>query len=168
MNKIRLFSFITYSDENILIDYLSLISGKFGKYDFFTQNIRYSGNLTDNIGADSNYKIKIVSFKKLYSYDKCRFFLRGRDKIQNQLAKTGYTNFQVTCGYLNKYHVVTLNSMPGHERLYLEKNMYAQIQLVSINGRMISIKKDQMEFSLLEVKKYFEDLHSLYREQISK
>jgi hypothetical protein len=151
-----------------LIDYLSLISKKFGKYDFFTQNIKYPCDLSGNFSANSIYKIKIVSFKKLYSIAKCGELLKKGEEVNKKMKDAGFINYNLTFGYLNKLHVVALYNSPAPERVYVGKNHYAQIQLVLSNGRMVLPKMENREFSILDVKKFFEDLHSLYREQIDK
>jgi len=168
MNKVRFFIFITFTDNNVLIDFLRLVTEKIGKYDFFTQNIKNPFDLSGNFSANSGLKIKAVSLKKLYPIDKCRTFVKRSGEIDDKLQSLGHGQFRLTCGYVNHYQVVTLYDSPGPERVYMSKNLFAQVQLVHNNGHMVSPKGDGREFTIADMKKYFEDLHSLYREQTAK
>ncbi|MDH4261716.1 MAG: DUF4416 family protein [Spirochaetia bacterium] len=168
MNKVRFFALITFSDTNLLIDYLSLISKKIGKYDFFSQNIKYPCDLSGNYSSNSNFKIKVISFNKLYLIEKSKFFSKKAEEVKEKMSITGHVNFNMSYGYLNKHQVVTLHRTPSPDRIYISKELHAQVQLVFANGRMSLLDTDNKEFSIIDVKKYFEDLHSLYREEISK
>lgn len=168
MPKTRFFIMIMFSDNNILIDYLSLIAAKLGKYDFFSQNIKCPYGISGKFSSDSNYKIKIISFKKLYPINKCETLLKRSAEIQKKMANAGHMDFQLTVGYLTKDQVVTVYDAPAMELVYMKENLYAQIQLFYMNGRMNQARQDNGVFSLPDIKKYFGDLHSLYREQILK
>jgi len=168
MPKVRFFILITFSDNHILIDFLSLITRVLGKYDFFTQDIRYSFDIAGNLITDSRYKMKIASFKKLQSLDKCKYLLKKTGQIQDKLISQGYSNFQLTCGYLNRDHVISLYNTASPERVYVKKNLFAQIQLLFKNGKVSTSKLENKEFSVPDTKKFFEDLQSIYKDQVTK
>lgn len=170
MNKVRVYFLITFSETDTIIDFFSLIEEKFGKYDFFSQDIKFNFETANPLQNVSRYKIRIVSIKKLYSLTQMKSLLNKTLKIKEKLSAKGHGNFNIICGYVSTEQVVSLYQKSAPLHMYMGKNTYGQIQFALIDGKMLSFHLSGQnrgeEFALSDVKKYFLDLQRLFKEQV--
>ncbi|MDH4199741.1 MAG: DUF4416 family protein [Spirochaetia bacterium] len=164
MNNVRVYFLIAFSQTDTLIDFFSAIENAFGRYDFFTQDIKFPYELKKSPKGAQN-KIRIVSLKKPYRISQMKSFLNKTLKIQKKLARKGNTDFNITCGYVTPEQIISLHPKEAPLKIYMQKNIYARVQFALIDKKIIPFYTAGEEFSLPEVKKFFLDLQRLFKDR---
>ena len=162
MKNSRFFLLIEFSDEALLPGFLELAGKAFGKYDYFTQNIKCYGV---NLSTQESYgKLRLFSFTKTVNPLKIGKYLKKTEKIKKKLRDDGFT-FTLSCGYVNQQQVVTFSGESSCNGIVLGKNLYATLQMFRRNSTWYDTDSENNFFKIRDVRIFFTDVARTYRDK---
>lgn len=160
MNNVRLFVIINFANEDVLPDFFELMNSYFGKYDYFTQNIKISFLPGGSSGFN---KLRVFSFKKYINPLKMKSILRKVETISTRLVLFRHHNFNILSGYINSEQVISFHNKYEARYILVDKNSYACLQLNRSKNNWAEFEQTSNEFRNSEVKMFFNDLSRIYK-----
>jgi len=165
INPVKLFVGCIYSDENVLQNTKNLLEKKIGPFDFesdifsFSTPTKYYEN-----EMGENLKKIFLSFKNLV----CPTFLADAKNItndlENELSLNNRRTINLDAGYIDYNKVVLASYKYGSQKIYIGKNVWADLTLFYSKGTFSSFSWSFPDF---KDDKYYKTLFKI-RELLKK
>jgi len=168
--KVRLFIGILYSDnsKSVLDDVLKILIEKYGplcrtsdEYSFSSITKYYDSEL------GSGLKKRIYFFEKLIAPGDIVDIKLFCNKLEDKHRIINSRTFNIDPGYLSMHNVVLVSTKNFTHRIYLDKNIYAEITLIFKKEGPHELEWTYPDFRLTNIKNLFvEERKKLLNESI--
>lgn len=139
---------------------------KFGKTDRETRDLdfTYTDYYEEELG--SNLKRKFVSFKDLIPIEKTYKLKLCTGKIERKFSKNNRRSVNIDPGYMSLSSLVLLTTKPGSHRIYLEKGIYADLELVYVKKGFRPLEWTYPDYRSKDYIDFFDSVRDSYHAEV--
>lgn len=166
--KVKLFFGSIFSSHDIYLKTKRIITKKYGPIDFESQvlDFKYTDYYQEEMG--SSLSRSFLSFKKLIEPEEMVEVKLSAIRIEKKFAILNKRRINLDPGYLNESKLVLSTTKDFSHRLYLDKNIYAEVTLIYQNRGYRNLPWTYPDFKNKSYKEIFLAIRTLYKNQLKK